>query len=191
MNTFFHSEKLSFSFPQRYFVNETYYKPGGPVFLMIGGEGPANPAWMQYGTWLTYAKKVGALCLMLEHRFYGKSHPTMYVWPCWLNSWLCMGGVTPSHSKSFYICLFKLSSFYVFGLSGKAGDNNTFRKVAFKTTDRCRLPYPGSLIRHAVVLSPTVQWTNSFPVGIEEVSLYSMTLPKAFTITLNMCSQQV
>ncbi|XP_034404108.1 thymus-specific serine protease isoform X2 [Cyclopterus lumpus] len=61
---------------QRYFVNEAFYKPGGPVFLMIGGEGPSNPAWMQNGTWLTYAKQFGALCLMLEHRFYGKSHPT-------------------------------------------------------------------------------------------------------------------
>ncbi|KAM9734008.1 thymus-specific serine protease [Menidia menidia] len=61
---------------QRYFVNEAFYKPGGPVFLMIGGEGPANPAWMQNGTWLIYAQKLGALCLMLEHRFYGKSHPT-------------------------------------------------------------------------------------------------------------------
>ncbi|KAM7399742.1 hypothetical protein PAMP_018990 [Pampus punctatissimus] len=62
---------------QRYFVNEAFYKPGGPVFLMIGGEGPANPAWMQSGTWLTYAEKLGALCLMLEHRFYGESHPTV------------------------------------------------------------------------------------------------------------------
>ncbi|XP_024133525.1 thymus-specific serine protease [Oryzias melastigma] len=61
---------------QRYFLNEAFYKPGGPVFLMIGGEGPANPAWMKNGTWLTYADKLGALCLMLEHRFYGKSHPT-------------------------------------------------------------------------------------------------------------------
>ncbi|XP_030263278.1 thymus-specific serine protease [Sparus aurata] len=61
---------------QRYFVNEAFYRPGGPVFLMIGGEGPANSAWMLDGTWLTYAEKMGALCLMLEHRFYGKSHPT-------------------------------------------------------------------------------------------------------------------
>ncbi|CAG06389.1 unnamed protein product [Tetraodon nigroviridis] len=61
---------------QRYFVNEAFYKPGGPVFLMIGGEGAASPAWMQYGTWLTYAEKLGAICFMLEHRFYGKSHPT-------------------------------------------------------------------------------------------------------------------
>ncbi|XP_068173197.1 thymus-specific serine protease [Antennarius striatus] len=61
---------------QRYFVNEDFYRPGGPVFLMIGGEGTANPAWMRYGTWITYAEKLGALCFMLEHRFYGKSHPT-------------------------------------------------------------------------------------------------------------------
>ncbi|KAM6970123.1 thymus-specific serine protease [Aplochiton taeniatus] len=61
---------------QRFFVNDSFYQAGGPVFLMIGGEGPANAAWMRYGTWLTYAKKLGALCLMLEHRFYGKSHPT-------------------------------------------------------------------------------------------------------------------
>ncbi len=46
---------------------------------MIGGEGPANPAWMQYGSWLLYAQKLGALCLLLEHRFYGKSHPTEWV----------------------------------------------------------------------------------------------------------------
>lgn len=61
---------------QRYFINDSFYKAGGPVFLMIGGEGPANPAWMQYGTWLSYAQKLGALCFLLEHRFYGKSHPT-------------------------------------------------------------------------------------------------------------------
>ncbi|KAF3848122.1 hypothetical protein F7725_021150 [Dissostichus mawsoni] len=39
-------------------------------------QGPANPAWMQNGTWLKYAEKLGALCFMLEHRFYGKSRPT-------------------------------------------------------------------------------------------------------------------
>ncbi|XP_053314775.1 putative serine protease K12H4.7 [Spea bombifrons] len=61
---------------QRFFVNDSFMQPGGPVFLMIGGEGPANPAWMKYGSWLTFAEKLGALCLMLEHRFYGLSHPT-------------------------------------------------------------------------------------------------------------------
>lgn len=53
--------------------------PGGPVFLMIGGEGEASPQWMVEGTWLRYAEKYNAYCVMVEHRFYGKSHPTKYI----------------------------------------------------------------------------------------------------------------
>ena len=67
----------SFWYPvQRFFVNDTFFKPGGPVFLMIGGEGTANPIWMQEGMWIEWAAQMDALCLMLEHRYYGKSHPT-------------------------------------------------------------------------------------------------------------------
>ena len=65
-----------FSVLQRYFVNDTFYKPGGPVFLMIGGEGTASPLWMVMGHWIDLAKKVNALCFQVEHRYYGKSHPT-------------------------------------------------------------------------------------------------------------------
>ncbi|EEB18067.1 conserved hypothetical protein [Pediculus humanus corporis] len=61
---------------QRYFVNDSFYQPNGPFFLMIGGEGEASPKWMVNGTWLDYAKKYNAYCVMVEHRFYGKSHPT-------------------------------------------------------------------------------------------------------------------
>uniref|UniRef100_A0A2C9K4W9 Serine protease K12H4.7 n=1 Tax=Biomphalaria glabrata TaxID=6526 RepID=A0A2C9K4W9_BIOGL len=61
---------------QRYFVNETYYKPGGPIFIQIGGEGTADPIWMVEGSWIKYAREYNAYCAMLEHRFYGNSHPT-------------------------------------------------------------------------------------------------------------------
>lgn len=57
-------------------MQSKYSKLGGPVFLQIGGEGPANPVWMEQGHWITMAKKFGAMCFFLEHRFYGKSHPT-------------------------------------------------------------------------------------------------------------------
>ncbi|XP_063840120.1 putative serine protease K12H4.7 [Scylla paramamosain] len=61
---------------QRYFINDTFYKPQGPVLLLIGGEGPANPEWMVTAMPLEYAKNLSGCLLQLEHRFYGKSHPT-------------------------------------------------------------------------------------------------------------------
>lgn len=63
---------------QRYFVNADHYSndTSAPIFLMIGGEGEASAKWMREGAWVHYAEHFGALCLQLEHRFYGKSHPT-------------------------------------------------------------------------------------------------------------------
>ncbi|XP_065349861.1 putative serine protease K12H4.7 [Cloeon dipterum] len=67
------SDKL---WKQRYFVNDEFHEKGGPVFLMIGGEGKADAIWMEQGMWVEYAKQFKALCFQVEHRFYGKSHPT-------------------------------------------------------------------------------------------------------------------
>lgn len=61
---------------QRYWIRLDYYKPGGPVLLMIGGEGEANVAWMGAGSWTVYAEREGAAMVMLEHRYYGHSRPT-------------------------------------------------------------------------------------------------------------------
>uniref|UniRef100_G3U5I9 Serine protease 16 n=1 Tax=Loxodonta africana TaxID=9785 RepID=G3U5I9_LOXAF len=62
---------------QKYYVNYNFYKPGGPVFLMIEGNDPASIEWITRNfTWITYAQRLGALCILLEHRFYGDSQPT-------------------------------------------------------------------------------------------------------------------
>ena len=57
---------------QRYFVNESYWTDKatkGPVFLMLGGEGPADPIWLAVNTdMMRNAEKYGALALMIEHR---------------------------------------------------------------------------------------------------------------------------
>jgi len=53
-----------------------HYQNDGPVFLLIGGEGSISAKWMHSGSWIDYAKELNALCFQLEHRFYGKSHPT-------------------------------------------------------------------------------------------------------------------
>jgi hypothetical protein len=61
---------------QRYWVNQNFFDGTGPVFIMIGGEGEENPIWMENGQWINFAKQYKALCVMLEHRYYGKSRPT-------------------------------------------------------------------------------------------------------------------
>jgi len=62
-------------FVQRYFTNTNYYQPGGPVFFMLGAEGPAD-GFVDGGSWLDYAAEYSATVVILEHRFYGKSIPT-------------------------------------------------------------------------------------------------------------------
>ncbi|GAB0092479.1 putative serine protease F56F10.1 [Sergentomyia squamirostris] len=63
------------TFYQRYYVNIEFFKSkDGPVFLFIGREGPVSPRWMMEGAWLKYAQEFGALCLQIEHRYYGESH---------------------------------------------------------------------------------------------------------------------
>ncbi|XP_068085751.1 putative serine protease K12H4.7 [Anabrus simplex] len=61
---------------QLYFASNTYYKPGGPAFLFISGEGPASASWVQGGQMVDLAEAHGAIAFELEHRYYGDSHPT-------------------------------------------------------------------------------------------------------------------
>ncbi|XP_023014735.1 putative serine protease F56F10.1 [Leptinotarsa decemlineata] len=62
---------------QRYYVNDEFVnKQRNIAFLMIGGEGEASADWMESGAWIDYAKEFKPICFQLEHRYYGKSHPT-------------------------------------------------------------------------------------------------------------------
>ncbi len=59
-------------FPQRYWVDNTFYREGGPVFLHLEGEGEAGNAYdMAYDnqTWNKVAQELGAVYIVLEHRF--------------------------------------------------------------------------------------------------------------------------
>lgn len=57
-------------------MNDTLHRPGGPVFLLLGGEGPAAASGVGGHFILNeYAQRFGALILSIEHRFYGKSVP--------------------------------------------------------------------------------------------------------------------
>ena len=58
-------------------MNNKYYKEDGPVFLSIGGESSVDPRELREETFLgMLAKKFKAKIFLLEHRFYGMSHPT-------------------------------------------------------------------------------------------------------------------
>jgi len=67
-------------FDQKYFVSDKFYKPGGPVFVFIGNEGPTNPDYVDADRDPLYdmmknAKHFNAMAFLLEHRFYGESNP--------------------------------------------------------------------------------------------------------------------
>lgn len=64
---------------QRFFMNDTYYGgKGSPVFIWIGGESALNEMYVDGGLAMSeYAKKHKAMLIALEHRFYGKSTPTI------------------------------------------------------------------------------------------------------------------
>ena len=55
---------------QRYFVNDSFWTPTGPVFLLLGGEDEASPTWLVGDNELMLnARKYGAMAIMLEHRY--------------------------------------------------------------------------------------------------------------------------
>lgn len=53
-----------------------HFKSGGPIFLLIGGEGGVHPAGISSISYVhTLAEKFNGLLIYTEHRFYGKSMP--------------------------------------------------------------------------------------------------------------------
>ncbi|KIW82846.1 hypothetical protein Z517_02089 [Fonsecaea pedrosoi CBS 271.37] len=65
------------TFKQRYYFDDTYYKPGGPVFLYISGEtsGPSRFSNLQTGIIQILMNATGGLGVILENRYYGQSYP--------------------------------------------------------------------------------------------------------------------
>ena len=59
-----------------FYLSFEYFEEGGPIFLQIGGESDASPSWLSNGAWIEWAKEQKAALFILEHRYYGKSHPT-------------------------------------------------------------------------------------------------------------------
>ncbi|KAF2655245.1 hypothetical protein K491DRAFT_599342 [Lophiostoma macrostomum CBS 122681] len=65
------------TFKQRYFFDSSYYKPGGPVFLYIGGEtsGESRFSNLETGIIQILMEATNGLGIILENRYYGESYP--------------------------------------------------------------------------------------------------------------------
>ncbi|BFU23556.1 serine carboxypeptidase s28 family protein [Entamoeba histolytica] len=68
-------------FDIQYFVNKKFLDandPNAPLFVLLGGEGPASPKVLQNNYVIdSLAKKHKGLMLSVEHRFYGASTPSL------------------------------------------------------------------------------------------------------------------
>lgn len=65
------------TFTQRYYFDDTYYQPGGPVYLYIGGEtsGPSRFENLETGIIQILMNATNGLGVILENRYYGESYP--------------------------------------------------------------------------------------------------------------------
>eukprot|EP01101_Sappina_pedata_P004309 TRINITY_DN1800_c0_g1_i1.p1 TRINITY_DN1800_c0_g1~~TRINITY_DN1800_c0_g1_i1.p1 ORF type:complete len:474 (+),score=164.89 TRINITY_DN1800_c0_g1_i1:137-1423(+) len=64
------------TYKQRYLVNDTYYKEGGPIFMYLGGEGAAEE-FLGEVQMFKWCKQFNAKYILIEHRYYGLSSPTL------------------------------------------------------------------------------------------------------------------
>lgn len=65
------------TFGLRYWKSDRYYRPGGPVIALLGGEtsGEDRLEFLDYGIVDILAKATNGLGVVVEHRYYGKSVP--------------------------------------------------------------------------------------------------------------------
>jgi Serine carboxypeptidase S28 len=65
------------TFQMRYYANDAYYQPGGPIFIYVGGEWSVSEGWVTGGHMVDMARDLNGFIFYTEHRFYGLSRPTL------------------------------------------------------------------------------------------------------------------
>ncbi|WVW79480.1 hypothetical protein I302_101449 [Kwoniella bestiolae CBS 10118] len=65
------------TFCQRYWINTSFYREGGPVFLLDGGEtsGKDRVPFLEKGILQILSNATNGIGIVLEHRYYGESVP--------------------------------------------------------------------------------------------------------------------
>ncbi|XP_055541662.1 thymus-specific serine protease-like [Wyeomyia smithii] len=62
-------------FPMRYVTNDQYYRPGGPIFLFVGGPWELQEHLVEQGHFVDIAANMSAYLVANELRYYGESIP--------------------------------------------------------------------------------------------------------------------
>ncbi|XP_038119118.1 putative serine protease K12H4.7 [Culex quinquefasciatus] len=63
------------TFELAYYSNDQFYRPGGPIFIFVGGNWAVNPYFIERGHFPDIAYMEGAWMFTNEHRYYGNSAP--------------------------------------------------------------------------------------------------------------------
>lgn len=65
------------TFKQRWWYNDQYYKPGGPIYLLDPGEASAALylGYLTKGETKDYASATNGMIVIMEHRYFGASQP--------------------------------------------------------------------------------------------------------------------
>lgn len=63
------------TFEFNYVSNGEYYRPGGPIFIVVGGNNALNPYFIENGLFHDIARRQGGWLFSNEHRYYGRSSP--------------------------------------------------------------------------------------------------------------------
>ncbi|XP_053994684.1 putative serine protease K12H4.7 [Hylaeus volcanicus] len=61
----------------RYYLNSAFFKKNGPILIMIGGEWEINKGFLTAGQMFEIGRTHNAMMYYTEHRYYGKSKPTL------------------------------------------------------------------------------------------------------------------
>ena len=87
------------TYENRYWINDTYYRPGGPVFYFDSGEQNAHPLVPYFlaevagpSSVMTMARRFNGLALIFEHRFYGDLTVGSYPFPMNSTTGMAEGG---------------------------------------------------------------------------------------------------
>lgn len=66
-------------YPMRYWFDASHYQPGGPVIILQSGETDASTRlpYLQKGILAQLAEATNGIGVVLEHRYYGTSFPTL------------------------------------------------------------------------------------------------------------------